>query len=99
MKLAELDALCTDRKMIRHAGTTFFNTRDAAVAADFGARGARVKDCGYATAPMWEVHVAGMLDFIGEPTENEDDPVRDARPRIVLEHYRERDGYAWPSKP
>ena len=98
MTLAELDAFVGARTVLRHHGAVFVHTRDAAEADECAKAGARVQPCGWGGVYLAEVHLVGMLDFVGEPDADEPEVVHDIRPRVLLEHYRERDGFHWPAR-
>jgi hypothetical protein len=96
VNLAEMDQALGDRRIIRHRGLCFFTTYSQEEANRFKEMGAvaqvnLVDEMGQITPrTFWEVFIASMLD----PAL--DDEHRDIRPQIVLEHFRQRDGFAIP---
>jgi len=66
----------------------------------FAALGARVTtEPSTPTHYSAEVHLAEALDFMGEPDPEDPEHVIDIRSRVLLEHFRVRDGYSWPARP
>jgi hypothetical protein len=94
MTMDELEQFVGERKVIRHKGQVFVNLRDVDEAERFRAAGATVAGDVIRGRFHAEAHLAPMLDFVGEPDPDDPEAVIDARPRIVLEHFRARDGFA-----
>jgi len=98
--LAELDTALAGRKVLRHHGQCFVMSYSAEDAASLAGLGLRVT-----TEPSWpwryaaEAHLHDALDFVGERDPDDPERIIDIRGRVLLEHYRERDGYSWPSRP
>lgn len=98
MTIQELEQRIAGRFVNRAGGSAFVMTRDPDEVDAWRQLGGHTNDASTATVYHVELHLAGVLDFVAEPHEDEDDPVLDARPRLVMEHFRERDGYSWPAR-
>jgi hypothetical protein len=83
-------------RVIRHRGTVFVQPRDADEAERLHALGASVSEYHVLGQIVREARLYPMLD---EPTEvDEDGNVIDNRETILLDYFRERDGYSWPAR-
>lgn len=94
MTMAELEAYVTGRNVCRHQGRCFVVTHDPAEVVEARERGASAHGEEYDGQFVGEIDLAGLLDFQGEPDPDDPETIRDIRPRIVLEHFRQRDGFA-----
>lgn len=96
MTMPELEALIEGRTVIRHQGRCFIVSHDQEEAVRFRDLGAHVSmdtHRGYFDA---EIYLDGLLGFVGEPDPDDPELVHDVRQRVVLEHFRSRDGFASP---
>jgi hypothetical protein len=94
VNIQEIEDLTEDRKVIRHGGQCFLNSKDAEDAARFKELGAEVRVATLWGDTYYEIHLAGLLDPM--LVQNEDGEERDTRREFMLEHFRERDGFDEP---
>lgn len=95
----EVAAAVEGYRVIRHHGQCFVQPRSDDEADRLRKLGARVSTDLVHGLVVREAMLAPMLD---EPTENDDDGrIIDNRATIMLDYFRERDGYSepWPGRP
>lgn len=94
MTLAELEAAFADRRVLRHNGAVFVQTHDVEEAIEWRERGAQIRPVDADPHYLAEIHVLGLLDPVMEEAAD-GEPV-DVTRRVLLEHFRTRDGFSMP---
>lgn len=95
MTIEQLEKEIEGYKVIRHRGQCFINVRSKKEADRFSRLKADVFPFP-AYSPGYEVHLQGMLDPVVETLADGEEV--DVTRAILLEHFRERDGY-FPGAP
>lgn len=95
MTIQELETAFAGRKIIRHRGQVFVNSRDPDEVAFYRSLGATTLVESYRNQYTAEIHLASLLDAM--PEVDDDGEEYDARPAFILAHFRERDGFSTPA--